>query len=466
MKIVREDRDDRSTLLSVVIEENDYAEEVEKTLKKYRRDANMPGFRPGKVPMGVIKKMYKTSVVAEKSYEAASQAVIDFIEKEKIEHIGDLMPSEEQKPLDFEHETDFEFSFEIGLSPEIDVELTDKDKVTRYNIEPEEEMYEGYRSNLVRRFGKMEEIDEVKDEEALTVTLDNEEMNVADAYVGLVQMSEEERKPFIGKKVGDTMEVDVNELYESEKQRAAILQVEKEELKDINPKFTLTIDAIRKFVEPEMNEEFFKMAFPDETVKDEEGLNEFVNKQINDDLKRESDYILTTEIRNLLINKVEPKMPEAFLKRWLHAINEGKFTMEQIEADFPEFIKEMKWNLIQKHFVDQMEVKIEEEDAIEEAKEYARMQFAQYGMTQVEDEMLTNYAQQILSNQEEARKIYDRLFEGKVIEAILPKMTVEEKSVSVEEFTKIAQTLMNPAAEMVEEVEEAAEKEAEKGAKK
>lgn len=459
MKIVREDRENRSTMLSVTIDEKDYAEEVENTLRKYRKEAKMPGFRPGKVPMGVIKKMYEKATIAEKSYQIASQAVIDYIEENKIEHIGDLMPAEEQQPIDFENDTSFDFNFEIGLSPEIDIELSEKDKITRYKITPEKEMYEGFRSNLVRRYGKMEEVEEVAKDEALTVTFDNEEMNVAEAYVGLVQMDEEERKPFIGKKVGDKMEIDVNELYKTPRQRAAILQVEEEELENINPKFTMTIDAIRQFVEPEMNEEFFKTAFPDGTITSEEQLDEFVNNQVNKELNRESDYIVATMLRNMLIEMSKPVMPEEFLKRWLYNINEGKFTMEQIEADFPQFLEQMKWNLIQKFFVDQMEVKIEEEEAIEAAKEHARMQFAQYGMAHVADEMLEGYAQQILQNQEEARQIYDKLFEDKVVEAILPKITVEEKEVSVEEFTKLAQELLNPVEAMVEEAEEAAEKE-------
>lgn len=454
MNIVREDREDRSALLKVTVSESDYAEEVDNTLKEYRKKANIPGFRPGKVPMGVVKRMYLKSVVAEQAYKTASQAAFDYIEKEKINHIGDVMPSQEQGELDFDNSKEHQFVFEVGLSPELNLELTKKDKVTKYTIKGDDKMYEGYRSNFMRKFGRLEDVEVVESDEALTVTLDNDDMNIEDAYVGLVSMSEEERKPFIGKKVGETMDVDVNELYKTERQRAAILQVDEEELANINPKFKLTITQIRKFAEPEINDEFFAMAFPDGTVKDEEALETFLHDQVAKDLNRETDYIYTVEMRNMMLGKANPEMPEEFLKRWIFAINEGKFSQEQIDADFPEFLGQMKWNIIQKHFVEELEIKVEEAEAINEAKEYAMMQFAQYGMTQVADDMLENYAGQILSNKEEARKIFDRLYENKVIEAVSPKITIEEKEVTVDEFTKIAQKLVNPEAALALEQEE------------
>ena len=439
MNIVREDRQDKTTLIKVNVTEADYAPAVEKTLKEYRKKANVPGFRPGMVPMGMINKMYRKGATAEEAYKIASNACFEYIEKEKIDYIGDVIPSEEQKPLDFDNATEHEFIFEIGAAPTVNIELGPKDKLTRYSIKADKKMYESYKTNFMRKYGKLVDADKVTKDEALSVTLDNDEMNIADAYVGLISMEESERKPFIGKKAGDVMDVDINELYKNTAQRSAILKVSEAELGGINPKFKMTITGIRRFEEPKLDEEFFKMAFPEGEVGDAKGFETYIYEQIAKELNREADFLFTYQVRKMLIEKADPAMPEAFLKRWLFTINEGKFTMEQIEADFPQFLDMMRWNLIQKYYSDKLEIKVTAEDTMEEAKAYAAMQFAQYGMMQVGDEMLENYAQQILSNKEEARKIYEKLYEQKVIEAVAPMINTTNKEVSAEEFGKIAE---------------------------
>lgn len=437
MNITRENLDNLTSVLRATVVEADYAEAVDKSLRQYKRKASVPGFRPGMVPMGVINKMYRKGVVAEESYKLASQGCIDYLDKEKISIIGDLMPSDLQKPLDVETQSDFEFVFEFGVSPEVNVTLSDKDKVTMHQIKIDKSMRDGYRSNFLRRFGQLVDVEVVEKDEAINVTLDNTEMQIEEAYVGLISMSDEERKPFIGKKVGDTMEVDVNELYKTAEQRASILQVKEDELADINPKFKLTITKIRKFAEPEINDEFFKMAFPAGDITDAKAFETFVEEQIAKELERESEFLFNADLRTYLLKKANLTLPEEFLKRWLFSINEGRFSMEEIERDFAPFIEMMKWQLIQKHFVNTLNIEITQEDTINEAKETARLQFAQYGMNQVEDEMLTNYARQMMENREESKKIFDRVYENKVLGAVKPLIKVDTKSVSVEEFGKL-----------------------------
>ncbi len=241
MKIVKEQRDGGCSLVRVTVAEADYGETVEKELRTYRRKANIPGFRPGMVPMGIVKKMYGKSVLAEQSYRTASNAVFEYLQKEKIDYLGDIIPSEEQGDFDFDNNTEFEFVFEFGEAPEIKLELSDKDKLTYNRIKIDKKMHGDYRSNFLRGYGRLVDADEVTSDEALSVTLDNGDMQVADAYVGLISMSEEERKPFIGKKVGYKTEVNINELYKNPSQRAAILQVKENELEGIKPEFTLEI---------------------------------------------------------------------------------------------------------------------------------------------------------------------------------------------------------------------------------
>ena len=441
MKIVREQREENNSLLRVTVGEEDYGQAVEKELREYKRKANIPGFRPGMVPMGLVKKMYGKGVLAEQSYRTASNAVFEYLQKEKIDYLGDVIPSEEQGDFDFENGKEFDFVFEIGEAPEIKLDLSDKDKVTYHKIKVDKKMHDDYRANYLRRFGRLVDADEVTSDEALTVTLDNGDMNVADAYVGLISMSEEERKPFIGKKVGFKTTVNVNELYKNPSQRAAVLQVKEDELEGINPEFSLEITKIRKFAEPELNEEFFKMAFPAGEVTDEAGLDKFIDAQIGQELRRESDYLFTLQLRDYLVKKAALKMPEKFLKRWLFTINEGKFSMEDIEKEFPAFLRMMKWNLVQKKLADRFGIKVEQDEMLEEAKAYAAAQFAQYGMANVGDETLTKYAHSILGNKEEANKILDRLYEKKIVDAVTPLVKVSNKSVTPEELGKIFEAM-------------------------
>ncbi len=441
MKIVREQREQNTSLIRVTVGQEDYREEVEKALREYKRKANIPGFRPGMVPMGIIKKMYGKGVLAEQSYRKASNSVFEYLQKENIDYLGDVIPSEEQGAFDFDSGTEFEFVFEIGEAPELKLDLSEKDKLTYYKIKIDKKMHEDFRSNYLRRYGRLVDADAVTSDEALSVTLDNGEMKVEDAYVGLISMPEEERKPFIGKKVGDKMTVNVNEFYRTPSQRAAVLQVKEGELEHIKPEFELEITRIRKFAEPELNEEFFKMAFPAGNVTTAEQFEAFIDEQIASELRRESDYLFTLEVRDYLVKKADLKMPEAFLKRWLYTINEGKFTMEEIEKDFDQFLKMFTWNYIQKQIIKQENITVSADEATAEAKAFAQAQFAQYGMPSAPDDMLAGYAKQILENKEQGQKIYEKLYETKVVEAVKAKIKVSEKSVSAEEFAKLAKEL-------------------------
>jgi len=441
MKIVKEQRDGGCSLVRVTVAEADYGETVEKELRTYRRKANIPGFRPGMVPMGIVKKMYGKSVLAEQSYRTASNAVFEYLQKEKIDYLGDIIPSEEQGDFDFDNNTEFEFVFEFGEAPEIKLELSDKDKLTYNRIKIDKKMHGDYRSNFLRGYGRLVDADEVTSDEALSVTLDNGDMQVADAYVGLISMSEEERKPFIGKKVGYKTEVNINELYKNPSQRAAIFQVKENELEGIKPEFTLEITKIRKFAEPELNEEFFKMAFPQGNVTDEASFDKFIDERIEAELSRESDYLFTLQLRDYLVKKAGLKMPEAFLKRWLYTINEGKFTMDDIEKDFDQFLKMFTWNYLQKHFIQTDKLTVSKEEATAEAKALAAAQFAQYGMPSAPDNMLEDYAKRILEDQNQSQKIYEKLFEVKVVEAVKSKIAVTEKAISADDFAKKAREL-------------------------
>ncbi|MEG1864361.1 MAG: trigger factor [Alistipes sp.] len=441
MKIVREQREQNSSLIKVTVSEPDYAEAVEKALRDYKRKANIPGFRPGMVPMGIVKKMFGKGVVAEQSYRTASNATFEYLQKENIDYLGDVIPAEEQAELDFENATEFEFLFEIGEAPKVEIALSDKDNLTYNRIKVDKKMHDDYRANYLRRFGHLADAEQVTSDEALTVTLDNGDVQVADAYVGLISLSEEQRKPFIGQKIGFKTTVNINELYATPAQRAAILHIKEAELEGVNPQFSLEITNIRKFAEAELNEEFFKTAFPNESVKDEAEFDAFLDAEIARELSHESDYLFTLQVRDFLVKKADLKMPEAFLKRWLYTINEGKFPMEEIDRDFAQFLQMFTWNYLQKYFIKENNLTVTKEEAEEEAKALARAQFAQYGMPSAPDDLLGGYVQKILGDKEQGQKIYEKLYEVKVVELVKSKAKVVEKAVSADEFAKLAKEL-------------------------
>ncbi len=429
-------------VLRAAVAEADYAAEVEKALREYRRKANVPGFRPGMVPMGIINKMYRRGTVAEQAYRKANEAVFKHLEDNKISIMGDVMPSELQGELDFNAPAPaegYEFVFEAGVAPTVDVTLDNSDKLTYYKMKVAKDMRANYRSTFLRRFGHLEDVDAVKEgDEALEVTLDNGTITADEAYIGLVSLPEAKRKPFLGKKAGDSLMVNVLEIYHNPAQLAATLGVKQEELDGIAPEFTATVKRIRKFAEPALDEEFFKIAFPDGSVTDAAGFESYIDATIAGDLARDSDYLLSIQLKNHLLAKANLRLPEQFLKNWLFAVNEGKFTMEQIEADFAGFLRMMAWDLIQKHFAEKLSLEVSQDDMLAEARNMARMQFAQYGMSNVPDETLDGYAKSILGNREEAQRIYERVREQKTISALKPLVTITEKSITREEFEKLA----------------------------
>lgn len=437
MNVVREDRAGQTALIKVTVEEADYMAEVDKKLHEYKRKANMPGFRPGMVPMSIVSRLYRKSAVAESSYKIANEACFNYLKENNIEYLGDVMPSEEQGALDFDNNVDHQFVFEVGLAPVIDFELTADDKVVRYDIAATDQMRDSFRQNFLRRFGRLVDVDEVTSDEALTGLLDNGTIRNDDAYVGLISMSEEERKQFAGKKVGDSMIVNVNELYKSEKQRATVLGVDEKELKDIAPEFTFTIAKIRKYADPEMNEEFYKEAFPEGNVTDAAQFDAYIESEIGKQMSSESDYFFANDVRQMLAGKATFDMPEDFLRRWLFEINEGKYTKEQIESDFPAALNMMRWNAMTSYLFGKYKLDFNEEDVLAEAKKSVAQQFAQYGMMNLDDQMVTNYAHKMLENQEQMQRVSQAVYDNKVIEAAAERITVETKQVTVDELGKI-----------------------------
>lgn len=445
MNIVRTDIDKLNATIAISIEKSDYERQVEKILKNHQKNAVMDGFRKGKVPMGMIKKLYGTQVLVEEVNKLVSNKLFQYIVDEKINILGEPLPNEElQKEIDWKQDTDFELIYDIALSPEYELSLTKKDKVANHPIKIDAKMLKEGVNTHSRRFGENVQAETVSEKDLLKgdfvemakVNPKKDGISKEMGIISLEYMKDEEiLKSFVGAKKGDAITFDLKKAYPNDSDIASLLEIEKEEAANLNSPFRFTIKEILHFTPHEINQELFDKSYGEGTIKDEKEFEAKIKEEIAEQLSHDTAYKLSLDIKEKLLDKAKFDLPEAFLKRWLIATNEN-FTEEQVEKDFAAYSEDIRWQLIKDKLMKENEIKVEQEELIDTAKQVALMQFRQYGMMDVPEEHLTNYANQILANKEEARKLHDRKIEEKVIDLIKSKITVEDKEVTVDQFNK------------------------------
>ena len=447
MNIVRKDHDSVNATLTISIEKADYSEKVEKTLRDYRKKANIPGFRPGMVPMGLLKKMYGKSILADEINKMLSDELYKYIRENNINILGEPLPNEEeQKEIDFNPQEDFEFSFDLGLAPEFEVELNKKDKVKFYHIAASDEMVNNQVKSYTGRYGKYAQEETVEEKDmvkGLIVELEGGQVKedgiqVSDAVLTPAYMKDEASKnSFVGKKVGDQVTFNPKTAFENEAEIASLLKVKKEELAGLSADFLFTIESNTRYHEAEVNQELFDKVYGDGVVTSEEEFIARIKATIEEQLQQDSNYKFGIDAREALIKKYNDLVfPDAFLKRWLLATNK-ELTAEKIEEDYPKMIADLKWQLIKDKIARANNVQVENEDVQAYGRQVARAQFAQYGMTGLDDAILDNYAKDMFKNEEQLRNIIDRVAENKVIDIVKNTVKLDTKEVSIEEFNKM-----------------------------
>ncbi len=447
MNITRENIDDLNAVLKVEISKPDYEEKVETLLKDYRKKANIKGFRPGMVPIGLVKKMYGKVVQIDEINKLVTESIQKYISDEKIEILGDPLPKpDENEKTDFDTQVDFTFSFELGLTPPFEIKLSKKNKVNFHEITIDEKMKKDYLDNYTRRYGELKQAESIEEKDVIKgriEAVDTDGNPVAegplaeDTSMGIDIIKDEDvKKQFIGKKVSDPVDFDIKKAFPNDSEVAGILRKKKEEVENVSGNFRFTVNEISRFHPAEVGQELFDKIYGEGVVTGEE---EFMNKleaEIALNLKRESDYKLLLDIKALALEKTEFSLPEEFLKKWLLRVNE-KTTQEQIESEFDQFRKDLKWQLIRNKIARENEVKISEEELIKEAENITRYQFQQYGLYYITDEQLTNYAKETLKREDDAKRIADKILEEKVIGILKELLKIENKSLTVEEFNKL-----------------------------
>jgi len=447
MNIVRKDIDTSNATITISIEKVDYTEKVEKTLRDYRKKANIPGFRPGMVPLGLLKKMYGKSILAEEINKILSDELYKYIQDNKINLLGEPLPNEtDQKDVDFSTQEDFEFVFDIGLAPEFEVELNKKDKVKYYQITPSEEMINNQIKSYTDRYGKYEQVESVEEKDmvkgTLTELVDGKEkedgVQVKDAVLTPAYMKDEASKTlFSGAKVGDVITFNPKTAFENEAEIASLLKISKEDAAEISTDFQFAIEGITRYHVAEIDQELFDKVYGEGVVKSAEEFTEKIKANISETLAQDSEYKFGIDAREALIKKYDSlAFPDAFLKRWLIATNKN-LTEETLDTDYPKMIADLKWQLIKDKIAKTNDIKVEKNDVEDFGRKIARSQFAQYGMIGMDDAILDNYVADMLKKEETLKNIIDKVAENKVLEIIKSSVKVDTKEVSIEEFNKM-----------------------------
>ncbi|WP_108823214.1 trigger factor [Dysgonomonas sp. Marseille-P4361] len=440
--------DSVNAIIQISVAKADYQEKLDNAIKAFRKKANVPGFRPGTVPVGMVKKMYGKSILAEEINKMVGEGLYNYIQENKLNVLGEPLANEEkQQPIDFTIEGDYDFFFDIALSPEIKLELSDKDKVDYYKINVDEELVDKQIESYKANYGKYEKVEEGAKEtdliKGLIVELEDGKVKEGGISVeaGIVMPSymkdKEEQAKFVGAKAGDVIVFNPGKAYEgNEAEIASLLHIEKDAVEAIAPEFNFEITEITRYKEADLDQELFDKVFGEGNVKDEGEFKARVRETIEDQFAPDSDYKFLLDAKEVLENKVgDLQFPDAFLKRWLMTTGEER-TAETLDAEYPKIIADLKFHLIKEQIAKDFELQIENEDMKTIAMQAAKAQFAQYGMMNLPDEMVENYANDMLKNKENARNLLDRAMENKIIDALKSKMGLEEKVVSLDEFRK------------------------------
>lgn len=433
---------DLQAVLTLTIEPADYQEKVQKDLKQIRQKANVPGFRPGMVPMGLVKKMYGKGVLADVLNKVVGEQLSKYIDDNNLKVLGDPLPNNELTPeMDLDNQDTFTFAFDIAVAPEFDAKLNGHNKLTQYVITVTDEMVDKQVNSYAERFGEYVDAEEVQDGDMLKGLLtEQKEGGIVkeDAVLMPAYMKDDAQKAlFQGAKKGDVVTFNPAAAYGSEVEVSSLVGISKEEAKDLTSDFTFEIKTITRHQPAAIDGELFAKVYGENNVKDEADFRARVKAEIEANMAEDAKYKFGLDTKAAVMKKMEGlQFPEAFLKRWVLATNE-KMTQEELDKDFPAMLEELKWHLAKDQLMKAFEVKVEKEDVEAYAREVARMQFMQYGLMHVEDAYLDNFAQEMLKKEDQLRGIVERVAENKIYDALRGVAKVEEKAISHEEFGKL-----------------------------
>ena len=437
MNIEKKQIDDLNIELTLNIAAEDYAPIKKKKLNERRRTAEFKGFRKGMVPASLIERVYGEQCLGDAVNDIISEQLGKYMEESGLNFIGEPLSSEDQPEIEWKDGNDFVFKFDLGIAPKVDFDLSSSDKVVNYTIKSTALAKEEMKKNMLMQYGELQEVETPTAESYLYVDLENEDKTVENGYISMRDVTEAMKPALMGVKAGDKLEIDINETLGREGDRATLLKVKKEDLASINPVFNATVVNIKNFEAAQPTPETFDRIFGEGKVKTEEEFEKEVANRLAENYRQETDYRLGKDIKDYLVKKADIRLPEDFLKRWLFSINKEKYTMDEIEKEFPAFLSDYKWQLVSDFLMKKFDLKIDRNDLSEAAHGYVAYQYAMYGMGNVPSNFIDEAAQKMLTDRQQVERLSEQVAEQKVIAAVKDIISFDKKSISVEKFREL-----------------------------
>ena len=447
MKITQSKTKDLMSVISVEVHAKDYSEKVDKALKTHRKTAQIPGFRVGKTPMGIINKKYRTSIVVDEVNKLLQDELYKYITSEKIRVLGSPMPIE-NKIVDWENSEDFIFEYEIGLAPEFDVKITSKDKLNYHLIEADSKLVDGYCNDIAKKYGKMSNINISEKGDLIFCTIEQLDVNGEvmlngikhDATVSMDFINNEKiKKQFIGLKKENVIVVNVLKAFSNHADLAAMLNIDHATLHNLSAEeFQFTVKNINRLQPADLNIELFDKVYGAGNIKTTKEFKSKVKIEAENQFLSESDRMLKNDVVTYFIDKLKLGMPNEFLKRWLLKTSEQPITEEVLEKEYDMYAKSLQWQLIENKIMENYNIKVTEDDVLNHAKKLIGIQMKQYGQQEGDDKQLAEIASNILKNEEERKKIYDQIFDERTLAVYKENFKLNEKTVTYDQFVKLA----------------------------
>jgi len=433
--------------IKIEVSENDYSEKVNDVLKKYRKDAVVPGFRKGKTPMSIIEKQYKTSIVVDEVNKILQDSLYKHITENKLKVLGSPMPLTDNE-IDWKNNTDFVFEYEVGLAPDLSIKISQKDKLTYYNIKADDKLIENYCNDIAKRYGKMTNPSEsIAGDlvycliQQLDATGEIDASGISnEATVSIDSIKDKKfQKQFIKIKADDILKLNVKEVFTNKADLAAMLKVSQGELENLESnQFQFKVIRINRLAPAELNKDLFDKVYPEKNVKSLKDFKAKIKEEVEKSFVIESDRMLKNDVVLYLVEKVKFDLPDEFLMRWLVKSSEKPLTLEQVKIDYPNYSKSLKWQLIENKILEDNDVKITNDDLISFTKDLVKRQMQQYGQANTDDKQLSDIAENILKNEDERKKISNQLFDEKTLIIYKDLFKLNQKSISYDDFVKLA----------------------------
>jgi trigger factor len=443
MDIKKHDIDGLNAEIKISLTPADYEARVTDAIKKVQRQASMPGFRPGKVPVGLIKKQYGTQIMVDEINKLLNDTIYQYIQDNNIEILGNPLPKD-QTPVDFEKQKEFDFVYQVGLAPQFNVNLDNKHTFTFKTVKVDDELVDKYVKDVRRNYGKPVNPEVAGEKDVVFVDINelDETGNIKpggifkSTSVSAERLKNEKAKSkILGAKKEDKIVVNVDELYDTALDKSISLGIDKDAAETTHCDLQLTVKNIARLEDADLNQELFDKVYGAGKITTEEEFRNKIREELGLMFNADSEKFLKTEVEKQLVEKLNLQLPDEFLKRWLMAVNEKPITQEELEKDYPNYAKAMQWRLIENKIIKDNGIQVNAEEATEEAKAFIKGEYARYGQVAL-DEDVEKIAKDLLSKEKEAQKIFENLYSKKVIDLIKEKCTLQTKELSYEEFFK------------------------------